>query len=367
MNGGITRFLPDNEYQAAISANAATALNPFATMADLPSAQNWQSVMSNGSSALGLTTDVLLQTTGIVNLISDSGTDLAELYIEDTVGVGLAYTKAGGTQSLSLFTAEITLTDTINTQGIVTGADFSPNYVPRSYTDKNYQDTHLGGKDVDALVTGPIVGQDGYAVTWDNTAGKYTLVSAGGGIYGGSDSLAGALTTVTMAGNAIEFKGTGNNSAFSVSNGVNKILDINTTNATLSGTTTSGDSFFRLSGALASYINAPFVSFHVGTTIGVGVAGKLTAKADGAITTAFVAQNGNASSTTVIEQGTTGRSGFGVTGASVTSKVTINGDVETLGTATGLVVEDRLGGGNKGRIYLQEDSPGVFTVYAEPA
>jgi len=31
----ISRYLPDNEYKAAISANAPTALNPFATMADL--------------------------------------------------------------------------------------------------------------------------------------------------------------------------------------------------------------------------------------------------------------------------------------------------------------------------------------------
>ena len=31
----ILRLLPNNEYQAAVNANAPTALNPFATIADL--------------------------------------------------------------------------------------------------------------------------------------------------------------------------------------------------------------------------------------------------------------------------------------------------------------------------------------------
>lgn len=34
----ITRFLPNNEYQAAVNANAPTAINPFATIADIPAA-----------------------------------------------------------------------------------------------------------------------------------------------------------------------------------------------------------------------------------------------------------------------------------------------------------------------------------------
>lgn len=48
----IARFLPNDEYQAAIAANAPTALNPFATIADIPAAAV---TLYNGNSTIGTT------------------------------------------------------------------------------------------------------------------------------------------------------------------------------------------------------------------------------------------------------------------------------------------------------------------------
>lgn len=46
--------------------------------------------------------------------------------------------------------------------------------------------SQIGGQPVNALVLAPGLGQDGYAITWDNTAGEYTLTAGGGGGGGGT-------------------------------------------------------------------------------------------------------------------------------------------------------------------------------------
>jgi len=42
----------------------------------------------------------------------------------------------------------------------------------------------LGGQALNALITSPAAGQDGYSVTWDDTAGEYTLTNITGGAGG---------------------------------------------------------------------------------------------------------------------------------------------------------------------------------------
>jgi len=50
----ITRFLPKDQYDAALAANVPSSLNPFATIADLSSAiPNWADVLTAGSSSSG--------------------------------------------------------------------------------------------------------------------------------------------------------------------------------------------------------------------------------------------------------------------------------------------------------------------------
>lgn len=43
---GINRSLPNNEYQAAVNANAPSAVNPFLTAGDLPSTTNRSTVVA---------------------------------------------------------------------------------------------------------------------------------------------------------------------------------------------------------------------------------------------------------------------------------------------------------------------------------
>lgn len=49
----ITRFLPNNQYEAALNANAPTALNPFATIADIVNIYNNDGILSNSRTVSG--------------------------------------------------------------------------------------------------------------------------------------------------------------------------------------------------------------------------------------------------------------------------------------------------------------------------
>jgi len=84
----ISRYLPDNEYKAAISANAPTALNPFATMADLSglgeNMANADLILSDHRTHDGNGFDYdfsnlgeyILQTAGLLTLESDGGIEI---------------------------------------------------------------------------------------------------------------------------------------------------------------------------------------------------------------------------------------------------------------------------------------------------
>lgn len=127
----ITRELPNNEYQAAVNANSPTALNPFATISDLPGASNWQSVMSAGSAAIGITSSVLLDVED--NFITfdsnDTGTgNSASIILDGTSGsentyIGLA--TGGGLQALNILPGSATYFDLTNSKGLVYAGDYS--------------------------------------------------------------------------------------------------------------------------------------------------------------------------------------------------------------------------------------------------
>lgn len=76
------------------------------------------------------------------------------------------------------------VSDAINSRGLVYASDYSTagiSYGARWIPDWGAVTTQIGGNSVNALITTPTVTQDGYAVTWDNTAGEYTLTAVGGG------------------------------------------------------------------------------------------------------------------------------------------------------------------------------------------
>ena len=92
----ITRYLPDNEYQAAISANAPTALNPFATIADISGiSQNLQQVLSVGSGATITTNFTVYVFDNTIEFASDNQTsgDVATLLLDskNPTGAGLLW------------------------------------------------------------------------------------------------------------------------------------------------------------------------------------------------------------------------------------------------------------------------------------
>lgn len=66
----ITRFLPYNEYQAAVNANSPSAGNPFATIADLPGTPDLATVLGIGNTTSG--NDISL-TSGDAILIANGG------------------------------------------------------------------------------------------------------------------------------------------------------------------------------------------------------------------------------------------------------------------------------------------------------
>jgi hypothetical protein len=70
------------------------------------------------------------------------------------------------------------------------------------------------------VTTLPGASEDGYVLTWNDTAGEYQFLAAaasGGGIYGGSGSLPVAANVVTMpSGSSLAFDGIGSGNLFSL-------------------------------------------------------------------------------------------------------------------------------------------------------
>ncbi len=79
--------------------------------------------------------------------------------------------------------------------GIDMGADYSSNFTGNSLVTKTFVENRLGTKLLSSIAKTPTITQNGFFLTWDNTANNYNLVS----IPGGGDMLLGTSQTVTAA------------------------------------------------------------------------------------------------------------------------------------------------------------------------
>lgn len=171
----ITRFLPNDEYLAAIGANSPSASNVFATMNDLSGfltseSDTLQTVLDRGSSAT-LTTGTPVQ------LISESVAPEGTEFYQDDLTTYISATDTGsGVSKFEIDTTSgFSISDGINSKGLVYNADYSAagtgddRWLPDYGAVKAYADTKNG-------------------------------------IYSGSDSLSGN-TTVAQAANTLAFTG----------------------------------------------------------------------------------------------------------------------------------------------------------------
>ena len=74
-----------------------------------------------------------------------------------------------------IFNGTLDINDATNGRGITFGGDYSPLYVDLSATDKLYQDTHLGGQDLNSTVYDPGEDEDGAVITWDDTEEQFVM------------------------------------------------------------------------------------------------------------------------------------------------------------------------------------------------
>lgn len=93
--------------------------------------------------------------------------------VSEDLNVG-GYLSGATNDSLVIY-GELTIRDDVDGNGAQFYADYSSGYTSRSATDKEYQDTHLGGKDLDATVYSPGAPQDGDVLTWDNDDSEFEM------------------------------------------------------------------------------------------------------------------------------------------------------------------------------------------------
>lgn len=154
-------------------------------------------------------TDGLTETAGIVRLGGDidealtdiSLIDVGDVYLQADYGTGPAGLRVSSPiindNRVELFystTGKIALqSNSFVVTANVTGAmQYAANYsgvfnTTRSIPDIAWVNTHIGGKNVNALITGPGGPQNGWVIKWDNVGGEYTLAavaSGGGGGHG---------------------------------------------------------------------------------------------------------------------------------------------------------------------------------------
>lgn len=108
----------------------------------------------------------------VLSVGSESGAPVSVLHYDNT-GVN----RKGIIADSNAFTVH----DAVDSVGMVYAADYSGSATARWIPDWGAVTTQIGGQTVNALITSPTVTQDGYAITWDNTAGEYTLTVMTGG------------------------------------------------------------------------------------------------------------------------------------------------------------------------------------------
>lgn len=197
--GYFKQFILANQADATAQAPGAGE-DQFAIVYDHPSTQ-W--TLKAVAAALSYE-DGVNESGGIVRLGGDIDEALTnvkqiatgDIYVQafqGTNSAGLrAYTPANNDNRVEVFygaTSKIALQNnsfiiTANvTDAMKYAADYSGLFTARSIPDLSWVNTHLGGKNVNALITAPGGPQNGWVVYWDNVGGEYSLkvVSGGGG------------------------------------------------------------------------------------------------------------------------------------------------------------------------------------------
>jgi hypothetical protein len=153
------------------------------------------SALTAAISANNKTTGSGLNTLGSVFRLGGSTTVDATL----TLGSGVTFSATSSTASLgvkyneyaSLVGPSGSILSNLTVFEIQDGVlnyeiDQSGSYGLRSVTDKNYQDSTIGGNAIAAVVKNPTLSEDGYAITWNNASGWFELSSVGGGTATGN-------------------------------------------------------------------------------------------------------------------------------------------------------------------------------------
>ena len=193
---------------------------------DNPSASGTlQETMESGSIAIGITTGmtVLTEDSSITfesaDVTGGNSISTLDLYAQNTGAVyaSLRIEDDGANVTELNFTSPsdgvgtFTFTDEITSKGMVYGGDYSPQFTHESLTTKRYDDNHIGGQNVNALIPTPTATEDGYSITRDDGAGQYTLSAGGGGggntLYTADDTITGGDRKVTQSGNYVWFEG----------------------------------------------------------------------------------------------------------------------------------------------------------------
>ena len=93
--------------------------------------------------------------------------------------------------------------------------DYSSNNATNSrwITDKGYDDSHIGGNDIDSTVSSPSSTEDGYVITWDNTNSEYILSEiSSDNIYTADGNITENRSVVLESGIGLTFYGTNTDS-----------------------------------------------------------------------------------------------------------------------------------------------------------
>ncbi len=106
-------------------------------------------------------------------MITSSGSNTSSI-TTNTDG-RIAFRSLGSSYDYSVF---------IDSLGFRFLADQSENYLDRSITDKNYQDTHLAGQDMSSVLQSPTSSEHGYSLTWDDSVNAFTLTFISTSILG---------------------------------------------------------------------------------------------------------------------------------------------------------------------------------------
>jgi len=136
----------------------------------------------NNNNGPALLTDFATSATpGLVSVNGQTG----------VVEVGITNMLARGTNTTDFnnaVTASPSVASALSSISSINSSITSINSTLANKADSTYVDTHLGGKAISSLVTGASSGQNGYAITWDNTNNRYTLtlITGGGGGGGGA-------------------------------------------------------------------------------------------------------------------------------------------------------------------------------------